>query len=244
MPSKSGIRHRVSRFFRAFSFGRARKKLRELQFQQQRDVTLSGLSKTGLRGDRRRTVIKKKYKKDLRSLGYKVYDRYASGLLDSSPGRRIESLRLAGYQAMVSLQPVVARLIRDEDPRVRAMAVIVLAKFEETMIHANNAYYHDNFFTPAIPLIRKRLGDENPTVRYNASVVLGILNDTDSLPAIRPLLQDNSPKVRNMAQTILTAIGDREDKSVEKARAHGGAIFQLREAFDDLAQQLSTKPDE
>ncbi|MBX3227985.1 MAG: HEAT repeat domain-containing protein [Labilithrix sp.] len=92
--------------------------------------------------------------------------------------------------------------VRDLDskkPETRAAAI------EDLVRHARG---DESVRARAVPLVSKRLEDEQPMVRAAAAVALGDLDATESVTSLLLVMEDDSPHVRQMAINALGEIAD------------------------------------
>lgn len=240
MPSGSRRLRTPASYYRSIKFNLARRKIRTLMTAQKLDESLKHAMPDVLRGNRRRTILKKRYASELSKPGDRFRDHHVSGLLDSSPGRRAEALKQVGRNVLLSTQPIVTELLKDEDAIVRSRAVLVLTLFEHTSaLSPGTSRYNKRFFQKSTRLIRARLVDSDPGVRCSALVSVGMMFDTSSLNTVRKLTKDENVGVRQLAQIVLASI----DRSLESTRA--GTInrlqahLQLQEIYEGLIYGLT-----
>lgn len=91
---------------------------------------------------------------------------------------------------------VVIRLrnsLRDDEPIVRALAVVVLGKLKDK---------------ESLETIRGLAGDEDPVVRGVVALFLGKVGDEKLLPDLEKLTRDGQPSVRASAALAIGMVGD------------------------------------
>jgi HEAT repeat protein len=140
-----------------------------------------------------------------RAEGLVAMIRTASLTGDNAAGEvAYERLKKVGPAAV----PVASRLLRDQDPRARALGAELVQELVEEIRERNEDGYTPMEVRETVPLLIGVLEDEDEDVRSEAASALGWIGP-DAVVAIRPLeqaLKDPSKEVREKAARALRRI--------------------------------------
>jgi hypothetical protein len=101
---------------------------------------------------------------------------------------------VAMFRQDSSLYGLTGNLLRDERFTVRLGLAVLFEELVKGKAAAPAA---------AIPSLLPLLGETDPTLRGEASNILGIINTAEALHALKPLLDDPDPQVAEIVADIL-----------------------------------------
>lgn len=149
------------------------------------------------------------------------------GLNDASPVVRFVALVSIGELGLVELGPAAAHRLNDPSPSIRA-AAIYAAK-----VTGQNPPLNE------LPLL---LTHQNPSVRRNAAMVIGMMGDPSAIPMLKQLSSTPMPRADSSQQSVnrlviaeaILQLGDEETLDTIRAGVYSSSLEVRAEAITML----------
>jgi len=131
-----------------------------------------------------------------------------SALLDEHPGVRFAACMVLGVRQDRVAHGALRQRIEDDDPNVRVGALFALHRLGDEAKTGELAWY--------------LLSHTDPTVRRNAALVLGRLEEPGIVKTLARAMRDTDPGVRDHALEAMAILGSREARQQLRLMANSG----------------------
>jgi HEAT repeat protein len=129
------------------------------------------------------------------SMGSARRNAIIEAFVDPSPLVRFAAAMAAGELRLTGVQPLLLKLVEDENPHVQIGAIFALRRLGDKRYGLG---------------IQEALASGDPNVRANAAVALGRLGETSALKVLHPRMRDPVAEVRLQAAEAMWRLGSEE----------------------------------